>query len=125
MVSPNVQNFKDVYVVTDLMVSAACAAHSGGWPRAHTLSPAHHPPCPQETDLAHIVESPQTLSDSHIKYFIYQVRSSEGAGSREGGERTPSPLPPPPRQTLRGLKFVHTAHIIHRDLKPQNILVNR
>lgn len=51
-----------------------------------------------ETDLAKIIASPQTLSDSHIKYFIYQV--------------------------LRALKFVHSANVLHRDLKPSNLLVN-
>lgn len=40
----------------------------------------------------------QVLSDSHIKYFLYQI--------------------------LRGLKLVHTSSVLHRDLKPQNILLN-
>lgn len=57
MVSPNRRNFRDVYIVTDFM----------------------------ETDLQHIISSPQTLTDSHIKYFTYQI--------------------------LRGLKYVHTANI--------------
>lgn len=69
-VAPSQRDFKDVYIATDLM----------------------------ETDLAHIIDSPQALSDSHIKYFIYQL--------------------------CRGLKYLHTAGILHRDLKPQNILVN-
>ena len=51
-----------------------------------------------ETDLQHIISSTQTLSDSHIKYFVYQI--------------------------LRGLKYVHSANVLHRDLKPSNILVN-
>lgn len=68
-VGPTTKDFKDVYIVTDLM----------------------------DTDLSRIIESPQPLSDSHVKFFIYQL--------------------------LRGLKYLHTAGILHRDLKPQNCLV--
>jgi len=64
--------FKDLYIVLDLM----------------------------ETDLASVIKSPQTLSDDHVQFFLYQV--------------------------LRGLKFLHTANpaVTHRDLKPRNLLVN-
>ena len=51
-----------------------------------------------ETDLHAIIKSGQQLSDQHIQYFIYQ--------------------------TVRGLKYIHTAGIIHRDLKTGNLLVN-
>lgn len=60
MVYPNSTNFRDLYIVTDLM----------------------------DTDLSHIISSRQTLSDSHIKYFLYQI--------------------------LRGLKYVHSAGVLHR-----------
>eukprot|EP00924_Labyrinthula_sp_SR-Ha-C_P015470 augustus_masked-scaffold_4-processed-gene-0.44-mRNA-1 protein AED:0.05 eAED:0.05 QI:0/0/0/0.5/1/1/2/0/378 len=51
-----------------------------------------------DTDLHKVIYSYQTLSVEHIQYFIYQ--------------------------TLRGLKYLHSAGIIHRDLKPSNLLVN-
>lgn len=67
---PSKDDFKDVYLVTDLM----------------------------DTDLSQIIASDQPLSDEHFQYFLYQ--------------------------TLRGLKYIHSANIIHRDLKPSNLLVN-
>lgn len=51
-----------------------------------------------ETDLHKIIYSKNVLTDEHIQYFIYQ--------------------------TLRGLKFIHSAKVIHRDLKPSNLLLN-
>lgn len=50
-----------------------------------------------DTDLHKLLKQ-QTLSNEHICYFIYQ--------------------------TLRGLKYVHSANVIHRDLKPSNLLIN-
>ncbi|KAJ6964721.1 mitogen-activated protein kinase 3-like [Populus alba x Populus x berolinensis] len=51
-----------------------------------------------DTDLHHILRSNQGLSEEHCQYFLYQ--------------------------TLRGLKYIHSANVIHRDLKPSNLLVN-
>jgi len=51
-----------------------------------------------DTDLYQIISSNQALSDDHYQYFIYQ--------------------------TLRGLKYMHSANVMHRDLKPSNLLVN-
>ncbi|KAJ7897740.1 mitogen activated protein kinase tmk1 [Mycena leptocephala] len=48
-------------------------------------------------DLHSIIRS-QDLTDEHCQYFIYQ--------------------------TIRALKFIHSAGIVHRDLKPSNLLVN-
>ncbi|XP_020572297.1 mitogen-activated protein kinase 4-like isoform X2 [Phalaenopsis equestris] len=70
MVPAQRRNFKDVYLVYELM----------------------------DTDLNHIIKSPQPLSNDHVQYFLYQL--------------------------LRGLKYIHSANILHRDLKPGNILVN-
>lgn len=51
-----------------------------------------------ETDLYKVIYSKQQLSSDHIKFFIYQ--------------------------TLKALKYLHSANVIHRDLKPSNLLVN-
>ncbi|BDA43124.1 Mitogen-activated protein kinase 4b [Coccomyxa sp. Obi] len=66
----NKESFNDVYIVYELM----------------------------DTDLHHIIRSPQQLTDDHFQFFIYQI--------------------------LRGLKYVHTANVLHRDLKPSNLLLN-
>ncbi|KXN68118.1 MAP kinase 1 [Conidiobolus coronatus NRRL 28638] len=50
-----------------------------------------------ETDLHRVIKT-QDLSDDHCQYFIYQ--------------------------TLRALKYMHSANILHRDLKPSNLLLN-
>lgn len=69
-VPPNTKNMDDVYIVTNLL----------------------------ETDLEHVIQSRQVLSDQHLQYFLYQI--------------------------LRALKYVHSANVLHRDLKPSNILAN-
>ena len=50
-----------------------------------------------ETDLHKLLKT-QTLSNDHICYFLYQ--------------------------TVRGLKYIHSANVLHRDLKPSNLLLN-
>jgi len=50
-----------------------------------------------ETDLHRVIRT-QQLSDDHCQYFVYQ--------------------------TLRALKYMHSANVIHRDLKPSNLLLN-
>ncbi|PVV01436.1 hypothetical protein BB560_004142 [Smittium megazygosporum] len=50
-----------------------------------------------ETDLHRVIRS-HDLSDDHCQYFIYQ--------------------------TLRALKYIHSANVVHRDLKPSNLLLN-
>uniref|UniRef100_A0A0G4HCV4 Protein kinase domain-containing protein n=1 Tax=Chromera velia CCMP2878 TaxID=1169474 RepID=A0A0G4HCV4_9ALVE len=51
-----------------------------------------------ETDLASVIESPQSLCIEHVRFFSYQV--------------------------ARGLKMMHTSGYLHRDLKPRNLLIN-
>ena len=50
-----------------------------------------------QTDLHRVIRT-QELSDDHCQYFVYQ--------------------------TLRALKYMHSANVLHRDLKPSNLLVN-
>lgn len=50
-----------------------------------------------ETDLYKLLKT-QHLSNDHICYFLYQ--------------------------TVRGLKYIHSANVLHRDLKPSNLLLN-
>ena len=50
-----------------------------------------------EADLFNVIRA-RILEDIHKKYIIYQ--------------------------TLKALKFIHSADIIHRDLKPSNIFIN-
>ncbi|KAL9646919.1 hypothetical protein ABK040_013778 [Willaertia magna] len=63
-------SFGDVYFITDLM----------------------------EADLRDILSSDQSLTDQHVKYFIYQI--------------------------LLAVHYTQSANILHRDLKPENILLN-
>lgn len=51
-----------------------------------------------QSDLHRIIVSNQPLTSDHVKIFLYQ--------------------------TLRGLKYLHSARILHRDIKPGNLLVN-
>uniref|UniRef100_A0A0N4ZVI7 Mitogen-activated protein kinase n=1 Tax=Parastrongyloides trichosuri TaxID=131310 RepID=A0A0N4ZVI7_PARTI len=51
-----------------------------------------------QSDLHKIIVSPQPLTTDHIKVFLYQ--------------------------TLRGMKYLHSANILHRDIKPGNLLIN-
>ncbi|CAG9322854.1 unnamed protein product [Blepharisma stoltei] len=51
-----------------------------------------------ETDLSSIIKSPQSITDEHCQFFLYQI--------------------------LIGVKYMASACILHRDLKPRNLLVN-
>ncbi|KAK9765492.1 mitogen activated protein kinase [Basidiobolus ranarum] len=50
-----------------------------------------------ETDMHRVIRT-QDLSDDHCQYFLYQ--------------------------TLRALKYMHSANVLHRDIKPSNLLLN-
>lgn len=52
-----------------------------------------------DSDLHRIIQSPQTLTEAHHRFFMYQL--------------------------VRGVKYMHDHGIIHRDLKPGNLLVTR
>ncbi len=52
-----------------------------------------------DSDLHRVLQSKQSLTESHYKYFLFQL--------------------------LCGLKYLHDNKIIHRDLKPGNLLVSK
>ena len=51
-----------------------------------------------ETNLQHVIQGTQNLTDDHIQFFVYQI--------------------------LRALKYIHSAGIIHGEIRPSNLLIN-
>ena len=51
-----------------------------------------------ETDMHGVIRSLNNITEQHFQFFMHQ--------------------------TLRALKYIHSANVVHRDLKPSNILVN-
>lgn len=81
-VPPDTVDFRDVYIVTNLMVRACgcvcvyiyiymCMC------RPPLSDPSSHiqPQPKQESDMDRILGSNQPLTDQHFQYFLYQVRS--------------------------------------------------
>eukprot|EP00953_Heterococcus_sp_UTEX-ZZ885_P022542 12473-Heterococcus_DN1.PRE.2 len=94
-----VLEFKDIYIVTNLM----------------------------ESDMDRIISSNQPLTDHHYQYFLYQhtemcagVRGTVNHFTKYVALFLRLPL----MQVLRGLKYIHSANVLHRDLKPSNLIVN-
>jgi serine/threonine protein kinase len=52
-----------------------------------------------DTDMHRVIQSSQTLSESHVKFFLHQL--------------------------LRGVKYLHDHDVLHRDLKPGNLLLTK
>ena len=52
-----------------------------------------------DSDLHRIIQSSQSLSDAHNRYFMHQL--------------------------VKGVNYLHKHNVIHRDLKPGNLLVTR
>ena len=108
MLPPSARDFKDIYVVFELMETdlhqvqsrGRCSLNGGafivsfvcGFPSA--ASPAH---CTAPS-LPQVIKANDDLSPEHHQFFLYQL--------------------------LRGLKYIHTAEVFHRDLKPKNVLAN-
>ena len=51
-----------------------------------------------EADLASAIKVPSIFQPPHLKFIVYQ--------------------------TLKALKYLHSAGLVHRDLKPSNILID-
>ena len=124
MLPPSPRDFKDIYVVFELMETdlhqvrdqeekreergererggreeesrpASCALST---PFCSPLlsSPSFSPP--SLLSPSQVIKANDDLTPEHHQFFLYQL--------------------------LRGLKYIHTAKVFHRDLKPKNILAN-
>lgn len=84
-----------------------------------------------ETDL-HAAIRANILQDIHKQYIIWQVHSVPPTGRRTSApprHSRPSCTSDPRacarlRQTLKALKYMHSADLLHRDMKPSNLLLN-
>ena len=63
-------DFQDIYIVFELM----------------------------DTDLTSLLRTDEQLTDSHHKFFLYQI--------------------------LVGLKYIHSADVVHRNLRPRSLFIN-
>ena len=52
-----------------------------------------------DTDLHRVIQSQQSLSDQHLRFFLHQL--------------------------VKGLAFLHAHKYLHRDIKPGNLLVTK
>lgn len=97
MLPPCRREFKDIYVVFELM----------------------------ETDLHHVIKTNDDLTPGHHQFFLYQLlRALKYIHSGRHFINLGLSIPCTFLQLITASNFFWTANVFHRDLKPKNILAN-
>ena len=99
MLPPSAREFKDIYVVFELLETDLHQVRSNNLTlfaeRSYGMYDTFRPLL---LAFVQVIKANDDLSPEHYQFFLYQL--------------------------LRGLKYIHTAEVFHRDLKPKNILAN-